>query len=121
MAEPVGVLRYNSSMLTDAEKDAIRHHYQTIGKSLPGFRPRSAQRQMLACVAQAFARSKAREGDALLHTSVMADVLGGVLEVAAYAAITYVGCLAAGALIPPTAWAAACQTSMRLMRDATAR
>ncbi len=41
----------------------------------------------------------AREGDALLHTSVMADVLGGVLEVAAYAAITYVGCLAAGALI----------------------
>ena len=27
-------------MLTDAEKDAIRHHYQAIGKSLPGFRPR---------------------------------------------------------------------------------
>ncbi|AQR65001.1 ATP-dependent DNA helicase DinG [Aquaspirillum sp. LM1] len=52
-------------MLTDAEKDAIRHHYQAIGKSLPGFRPRSAQRQMLACVAQAFARSKVREGDAL--------------------------------------------------------
>ena len=41
----------------------------------------------------------AREGDALLHTSMMADVLGGVLEVAAYAAITSVGCLAAGALI----------------------
>ena len=52
-------------MLTDAEKDAIRHHYQAIGKSLPGFRPRSAQRQMLACVAQAFARSKVRDGDAL--------------------------------------------------------
>lgn len=41
----------------------------------------------------------AREGDALLHTSVMADILGGVLEVAAYAAITYVGCLAAAGLI----------------------
>ena len=41
----------------------------------------------------------AREGDALLHTSVMADILGGVLEVAAYAAITYVGCIAATALI----------------------
>jgi ATP-dependent DNA helicase DinG len=52
-------------MLTDAEKDAIRHHYQAIGKSLPGFRPRAAQRQMLASIAQAFARSKPREGDAL--------------------------------------------------------
>ncbi|OAJ49363.1 RHS repeat-associated core domain-containing protein [Pseudomonas marginalis] len=41
----------------------------------------------------------AREGDALLHTSVMADILGGVLEVAAYAAITYVGCLAAAAAV----------------------
>ena len=37
------------------------------------------------------------------------------------AAGTVHGSLAAGALIPPTAWAAACQTSMRLMRDATAR
>ncbi|WP_258166634.1 RHS repeat-associated core domain-containing protein [Pseudomonas poae] len=41
----------------------------------------------------------AREGDGLLHTSVWADVLGGVLEVAAYAAITYVGCLAAAAAV----------------------
>jgi len=42
----------------------------------------------------------AREGDALLHTSVMADILGGVLEVAAYAALTTVGCLAvAGAVL----------------------
>lgn len=45
----------------------------------------------------------AREGDALLHTSVMADILGGVLEVAAYAAITTVGCLAvAGAVFLAT-------------------
>src|SRR5574343_1098595 len=58
-------LRYNGAMLTDAEKDAIRHHYQAIGKSLPGFRPRAAQRQMLASIAQEFARSKPREGDAL--------------------------------------------------------
>ncbi|WP_304485554.1 hypothetical protein [Mycobacterium tuberculosis] len=34
-----------------------------------------------------------------LNTSVMADILGGVLEVAAYAALTTVGCLAvAGAV-----------------------
>ncbi|WP_256593059.1 RHS repeat-associated core domain-containing protein [Pseudomonas sp. 2822-15] len=45
----------------------------------------------------------ARQGDALLHTSVMADILGGVLEVAAYAAITTVGCLAvAGAVFLAT-------------------
>ena len=45
----------------------------------------------------------AREGDALLHTSVMADILGGVLEVAAYAALTTVGCLAvAGAVFLAT-------------------
>ncbi|MBC3254753.1 RHS domain-containing protein [Pseudomonas paralactis] len=45
----------------------------------------------------------AREGDALLHTSVMADILGGVLEVAAYAALTTVGCLAvAGAVFIAT-------------------
>ena len=41
----------------------------------------------------------AREGDALLHTSVMADILGGVLEVATYAAITTVGCLAVAAAV----------------------
>ncbi|MFC6336099.1 type IV secretion protein Rhs [Pseudomonas sp. CCM 7891] len=44
----------------------------------------------------------AREGDALLHTSVMADILGGVLEVAAYAAITTVGCLAVAAAVAIT-------------------
>lgn len=41
----------------------------------------------------------AREGDGLLHTSMLADITAGVLEVAAYAAITYVGCLVATAAI----------------------
>lgn len=44
-------------MLTEAEKTAIRHHYQTIAGRLPGFCPRSAQRQMLALVANAFAQA----------------------------------------------------------------
>ena len=52
-------------MLTPAEKDAIRHHYQAISASLPGFRPRAPQREMLAAIAQAFARSQERDGDAL--------------------------------------------------------
>lgn len=38
-------------MLTDAEKDAIRDHYRTIADNLPGFRPRAAQRRMLAEIA----------------------------------------------------------------------
>lgn len=45
-------------MLTDAEKNALRDHYRTISESLPGFRPRAAQRQMLAEIANAFGRSK---------------------------------------------------------------
>ncbi|MDO5687317.1 MAG: ATP-dependent DNA helicase DinG [Neisseria sp.] len=44
-------------MLTDLEKNAISEHYRILAANLPGFRPRTAQRQMLAAVAQAFARS----------------------------------------------------------------
>jgi len=35
-------------MLSDAEKAAIRDRYKTLTDNLPGFRPRAAQRQMLA-------------------------------------------------------------------------
>ncbi|RQK38105.1 ATP-dependent DNA helicase DinG [Neisseria meningitidis] len=48
-------------MLTDLEKNAIRDHYQNIGKNLPGFRPRASQREMIAAVAHAFSRTLARE------------------------------------------------------------
>ena len=48
-------------MLTDLEKNAIRDHYQNIGKSLPGFRPRSSQREMIAAIANAFSRTLTRE------------------------------------------------------------
>ncbi|MEQ7922637.1 RHS repeat-associated core domain-containing protein [Xanthomonas sp. WHRI 1810A] len=41
----------------------------------------------------------ARQGDALSHTSVMADLLGGVLEVAAFAAV---GALATAAVVAAT-------------------
>ncbi|MCP1660065.1 ATP-dependent DNA helicase DinG [Neisseria perflava] len=48
-------------MLTDLEKNAIRDHYQNIGKNLPNFRPRAAQREMIAAVANAFSHSLVRE------------------------------------------------------------
>lgn len=48
-------------MLTDLEKNAIRDHYQNIGKNLPGFRPRASQREMIAAVANAFSRTLVRE------------------------------------------------------------
>lgn len=48
-------------MLTDLEKNAIRDHYQNISKNLPGFRPRAAQREMIAAVANAFSRTVSRE------------------------------------------------------------
>ncbi|STZ77153.1 ATP-dependent DNA helicase DinG [Bergeriella denitrificans] len=48
-------------MLTDLEKNAIRDHYQNIGKNLPNFRPRAAQREMIAAVANAFSRTLVRE------------------------------------------------------------
>ncbi|MGY4491397.1 RHS repeat-associated core domain-containing protein [Pseudomonas sp. TE3610] len=41
----------------------------------------------------------AREGDALMHSSMMADILGGVLEVAAYAAVGTLVTMAAGPLL----------------------
>lgn len=49
------------TMLTDLEKNAIRDHYQNIGKNLPGFRPRASQREMIAAVANAFSRTLTRE------------------------------------------------------------
>ncbi|MCF7528944.1 ATP-dependent DNA helicase DinG [Neisseria lisongii] len=48
-------------MLTDLEKNAIRDHYHNIGKNLPNFRPRAAQREMIAAIANAFARTQTRE------------------------------------------------------------
>jgi len=51
-------------MLNDAEKDAIRDHYRAIGDKLPGFRPRAAQRRMLAEIANALSRSLEKQGDA---------------------------------------------------------
>lgn len=53
-------------MLTDLEKNAIRDHYQNISRNLPGFRPRAAQREMIAAIANAFSCSQTREegGDA---------------------------------------------------------
>lgn len=52
-------------MLTDLEKNAIRDHYQAVSQNLPQFRPRAAQRQMLAVIAAAFARTQSRgEGEA---------------------------------------------------------
>ena len=48
-------------MLTDLEKNAIRDHYQNIGKNLPGFRPRASQREMIAAIANAFSRTLACE------------------------------------------------------------
>ena len=48
-------------MLTDLEKNAIRDHYQNIGKNLPGFRPRASQREMIAAIANAFSRTLMRE------------------------------------------------------------
>jgi len=51
-------------MLTDDEKNAIRDHYRTLTQRLPGFRPRPAQRKMLAEIANAFSRCKEKIGDA---------------------------------------------------------
>lgn len=56
-------IRYNARMLTDAEKDALREHYRAIAEKLPGFRPRAAQRQMLAAVANALGNSLPMPGE----------------------------------------------------------
>lgn len=51
-------------MLTDLEKNAIRDHYRHISENLPQFRPRPAQREMIAAIANAFSRTLSRqEGD----------------------------------------------------------
>ena len=51
-------------MLTDIEKNAIRDHYRAISQNLPQFRPRPAQREMIAAIANAFSRTKSRaEGE----------------------------------------------------------
>lgn len=48
-------------MLSELEKNAIRDHYKTLADNLTGFRPRKAQREMLAAIANAFSRSLIRE------------------------------------------------------------
>ncbi|MDO4908026.1 ATP-dependent DNA helicase DinG [Neisseria sp.] len=51
-------------MLTDLEKNAIRDHYRAISQNLPQFRPRAAQREMIAAIANAFSRTQTRaEGE----------------------------------------------------------
>ncbi len=51
-------------MLTDLEKNAIRDHYRAISQNLPQFRPRPAQREMIAAIANAFSRTQTRaEGE----------------------------------------------------------
>jgi ATP-dependent DNA helicase DinG len=50
-------------MLTDAEKEAIRDHYRTLSQNLSGFRPRPAQRKMLAEIANAFSRCLEKQGE----------------------------------------------------------
>ncbi len=52
-------------MLTELEKNAIRDHYRAISENLPHFRPRAAQREMIAAVANAFSRTQEREGEQL--------------------------------------------------------
>lgn len=48
-------------MLTDLEKNAIRDHYRAISDNLPNFRPRAAQREMIAAIANVFSRTLTRE------------------------------------------------------------
>jgi len=50
-------------MLNNAEKDAIRDHYRALTQKLSGFRPRPAQRKMLAEVANAFSRCLERPSE----------------------------------------------------------
>lgn len=52
------------TMLTDLEKKAISEHYQTLAQNLPGFRPRKAQREMLAAIANTLSQSPTpKEGE----------------------------------------------------------
>lgn len=50
-------------MLTELEKNAIRDHYRAIADNLPHFRPRAAQREMIAAIANTFARSLPQQAD----------------------------------------------------------
>lgn len=50
-------------MLTDLEKNAISDHYKNIARNLPNFRPRAAQRKMLAEIANAFSRTQIRTSE----------------------------------------------------------
>lgn len=50
-------------MLTDLEKNAIRDYYKAIAENLPGFRPRQAQRQMLATIANVFSQNLTSDDD----------------------------------------------------------
>ena len=51
-------------MLTELEKNAIRDHYRALSENLPNFRPRTAQREMIAAIANAFSRTKTqKEGE----------------------------------------------------------
>ena len=52
-----------AAMLTSDEKHAIRNHYRTIADNLPGFRPRAAQRRMLAEIANTLSRSKEKDSE----------------------------------------------------------
>ena len=51
-------------MLTELEKNAIRDHYRALSENLPNFRPRTAQREMIAAIANAFSRTQTqKEGE----------------------------------------------------------
>lgn len=49
-------------MLTDAHKEAIRALYQKVSDSIPGFRKRLGQREMLAHVGRTFAAGRDGSG-----------------------------------------------------------
>lgn len=51
---------FDTTMLTELEKNAIRDHYRAISENLPQFRPRAAQREMIAAIAHAFSRTLSR-------------------------------------------------------------
>ncbi|SCK24197.1 ATP-dependent DNA helicase DinG [Vogesella sp. LIG4] len=66
-------------MLTDAEKNLLRDHYRAIADNLPGFRPRAAQRRMLAEIANAFGRAQPvnEEGEAVERNGESIAVVEG--------------------------------------------
>jgi ATP-dependent DNA helicase DinG len=50
-------------MITTLEKNAIGDYYRAIAANLSGFRPRAAQREMLAAIANAFSRTQSRNSE----------------------------------------------------------